>query len=364
MIKINSFSSFVKHHNPRGYVPMHTDATSDFSNLVNVLGCSPRLQKTIKGLDFTSMNQYGDRSCLVLKQKIAQWIHVSLEHVTIGNGSDEIIDRISRVFLNPHEKVLIQTPTFFRFFEACHQMKGKVLTVNTKESEKFAFTEEFCHRMIQAIKKHNPKIIWLCSPCNPTGIVMPTDVLKKIITTAHGLVVVDEVYQEFFDPENTQSAIHMIKDHPNTLVLKSFSKAFGLAGIRVGFAICDKSIIESLEKFRLNFPISTISQKIAESALCDIDFLKQCSNFFLTERSWLFQQIQKIPMLTIGADSKVNVFILKHNNKDLFEELTKLKIATADFRQAMGLEGRGFVRITINTRKDNIKLLEVLRKIV
>jgi histidinol-phosphate aminotransferase len=363
MPKINSFSQFVLQHSPKGYVPMHTSAIADFSNLVNVLGCSPRLQKTIKDLDFTSINEYGDRSGLLLKEKIARWLHVSPEQITIGNGSDEIIDRIPRIFLDPNEKALMQTPTFFRFFEACHKMKGKVMTINTKESEKFIFTQDFCNQMIQTIKKHNPKIIWLCSPCNPTGVVMPKEVLEIILSSTHGLVVIDEVYQELFDPENARSAIHMIKKHPNILVLKSFSKAFGLAGIRVGFAIADKTIIESLEEFRFNFPISILSQKIAELALDHTDFLSQCSRFFSNERNWLFEKIQSIPHLVIGADSQVNVFILKHTHKDLFQLLTKHRISTADFRNAIGLEAKGFVRITIKTREENSKLIDALQKI-
>ncbi len=363
MITTNSFTQFLLKNKPSGYVPKHDSSSVNFSNLENALGFSPKVKKAIKKVDFNDINQYGDRSSSALKKKISHWLRIPVEVVSLGNGSDELIDRIAEIFIEPNDTVITQTPTFFRVIEASLKMKAKVETVKAREREGFSLDGAYVSRMIQAIKIKKPKIVWICTPCNPTGETMSLEGIKKIAATAKGIVVVDEVYQELYDAENRQSAARLISKHNNILVLKSFSKAFGLAGIRVGFIIGNPAIIDIFEKTRLNFNISVFSQKIAEAAIDDLLFVKHCSHFFQKERAWLFAEIKKLPTMVFGADSKINVFILRHKTKDLFQELLRRGILTADFRNANGMEGKGYVRVTIKTRKENKMLLKALKEI-
>ena len=361
MVDINSNIKFFLNNQPKGYIPKHNQNILDFSGLVNVLGFSLKITKIIEKISLNILNQYGDRSGSSLKSKISRWLKIPVSFISLGNGSDELIELISRTFINPGEIIISQTPTFFRVIEASLRAGAKIKLV--KAENDFTLSNQFTEKMIDEIKKSQPKLIWLCTPCNPTGETVALDHISKIASIARELVIVDEVYQEILDPENKKSAINLLSEHENIIILKSFSKAFGLAGIRIGFVIGNPKIIDIFEKTRLNFNISTLSQKIAESALDDLGFLKKSHKFFKKEREWLFAEIRKLSSLVIGGNSKINVFILKHKTKNIFQELLNHKILTADFNQANGLENQGFVRITIKTRQENEILLRALKKI-
>lgn len=363
MVRISSQTKFFLKNQPKGNIPKHIKNVLDFCSLTNVLGFSPKVKRAIKSIDFALINQYGDRSATGLKKKISKWLSIPVECISLSNGSDEMIDLLPRIFMNPNDVVISQAPTFFRVIESSLKIGIKPVLVTAEEKNRFRLNDAFIKKIISSIKKHNPKLVWLCTPCNPTGVTISLDNIRRIALSTKGIILVDEAYQELCDPENKQSAIQLLPKHKNILVLKSFSKGFGLAGIRIGFIVGSRNIIDIVEKVRLNFNISVFSQKIAEAALDNLSFLKKCSNFFKEERALLFSEIKKLTKIVIGADSKINVFILKHKTKDIFEELLQHGILTADFRQANGLEKKGYVRITIKARKENGILLKALREI-
>ena len=237
-----------------------------------------------------------------------------------------------------------------------------MVTVSPTPEENFSLGENFCLRVEKMIKQLNPQVIWLCSPNNPTGETINPKLVARIAQKTKGLVVVDEAYQEIFDPENKFSAVKLIKEHKNILVTKSFSKAFGLAGIRVGMCIANSKIAKALESNQLNFPISTSSERAAISALDDSDFLNKVHDHFEKERKFLFSEIDKLSNLERGGNSKTNIFILKHKKKSIFNLFLKENIMVADFNKMNGLEDQGFARITIKNHFENIQLLNVLRK--
>jgi histidinol-phosphate aminotransferase len=276
--------------------------------------------------------------------------------VVAGNGSDQLINLIAEVFLRPKVTCLVQIPTFFRIIDVVRERKARLITVST-------IGDNFCLKTEKLIKQLNPQVVWFCSPNNPTGETIDPKFIARIAKKTKGLVIVDEAYQEIFDPENKFSAVKLIKKHENILVTKSFSKAFGLAGIRVGMCIANRKTAEVLEKNQLNFPISTASQQIAEKALDDILFLNKVHDHFEKERKFLFSEIDKLSNLERGGNSKTNIFILRHKKKNLFDLLLKENIQVADFNQMKGLEDQGFVRITIKNRSENKQLLNTLQKV-
>ena len=204
MTQQNSLTKFFLKNQPKGYIPKHTKNVLDFSFLVNVLGFSPKVKKAIDEIDFSLINQYGDRSSTDLKKKISRWLSVPIDNISLGNGSDELIDLIPRAFVNPGDPVISQTPTFFRVIEGSLKMKAKMVLVKAEEGRGFRLDRKFAEKMILAIKKFQPKLVWLCTPCNPSGEVIAWELIEKIATVTKGAVIVDEVYQEFFDPENKQ----------------------------------------------------------------------------------------------------------------------------------------------------------------
>lgn len=305
-----------------------------------------------------TFNTYPEKHSLTLKNRVAIWLDVNSNQVVIGNGSDQLINLIAETFLGSNDICLVQIPTFFRIIEVVHKNKANLKTVLAIQLE-----EDFCLRIEKLIRQLNPQVVWFCSPNNPTGETINPKFIARIARKTNGLVVVDEAYQEIFDPNNKFSAVKLIKKHKNILVTKSFSKAFGLAGIRVGMAIAHKNIAELLEKNQLNFPISTNSERFAIKALDNISFLNKVHNHFAKEREFLFSKIDKLPNLERGGNSKTNTFILRHKKDNLFELLLKENIVVADFNQTNGLENQGFVRITIKNRAQNKQLLAALQKV-
>jgi histidinol-phosphate aminotransferase len=307
-------------------------------------------------MNFSLVGNYPEKHAASLKKKIAGWLSVESDQVVVGNGSDQIVDLIAKVFLGQKVTCLVQVPTFFRIIDVVRQSHAKLITVSTIE-------DNFCLKTEKLIKRLNPQVVWLCSPNNPTGETIDSRFIARIAKKTKGLVIVDEAYQEIFDPQNKFSAVRLIKRHKNVLVTKSFSKAFDLAEIRVGMAIAHKNIAGALEKNQLNFPISMASQQTAEKALDDIKSLKNVHRYFEKERKFLFSNIDKLSNLERCGNSKTNIFILRHKRLNLFDLLLKENIETADFNKMNGLESQGFVRITIKNHPENIQLLNTLQKV-
>jgi len=361
-MKPNSFWKHVSDQKLGTYIAPVDNKLKNFAALENALGCSPGVERKMSKLEGVGLNKYPQNNN-EFKKRVANWLSVDPAMVTLGNGSDELINLIPQVFIEPGDKCVVQTPTFFRVIEAINKTKGLVEVVPAKAERNFSLDGAYFSQMERRVKKCRPGLIWLCSPNNPTGEVIDPKFIDFIAGKTKALVVVDEAYQEIYDPENKFSAVRLLGKHNNLLVTKTFSKAFGLAGIRVGLAIGNKKIIEPLEKWRLNFPISTLSLLAAEAALEDVSFLDRVHKHFMTEREFLFNEMAKIPGLERGGESKTNVFILRHVKTRLFDLLLKQGILVANFNAMNGLENQGFCRVTIKTRPENEKLLMALRKI-
>lgn len=334
-----------------------------FADGASAFGPSGKILGVLKKTNIQDLTLFPDLHCLELKKQISKKFRINPLMVTVGNGSDEIIENIPHVFLTPKDKILVILPTFFRFIESSQKKKAKIITVTTSDADDFAFTDKIINKIIVKIRKHQPKIIWLCTPNNPTGKIMSRKQIEKILKASHGLVVVDEIYQEFIDPENKKSTIKLLAKHKNLLVIKSLSKVFGLAGIRFGFGLAPPEIIWPLEKWRLRFNLNTITQKLALAALKDTHHLKRVAKQTARQREKLFAAIKKMPHLQLGAESQTNLFLLKHQRKNLLKELLKRKILVADFNNCPGIEGQGFVRIKVHNQKENRFLLKALKAI-
>lgn len=353
MIKTNSFF----HHAFSGRGKSYVETAETEKGLINFSGGEVHLAQN-RAADLAG---YPDPACRELKRVIAKRFGVSETMIAVGNGSDEIIENIPRVFLEPGDPCLFVVPTFFRFIESCRKMKAKIITVATEEKDGFLVTPTVLVKIKAEIRKHRPKIIWLDSPNSVSGTVIPITLIKEILSVANGLVVIDEVHHELIDPENKKSATALLSKHENLIILRSASKAFGLAGIRFGFGLTDPKIAAGLERWRLLFTVNTFAQKAVIAAFSDTTRLIKVTEDVGRLRKMVLSSIPQIPGFVIGADSQTHLFLLKHKNFDLFETLRHHGILAADLRQAPGLEGKGYVRLNIKTPKETMLLLNTLR---
>ncbi len=359
------FNSFVRHfltHKPASYIPTDSGVLirHNFAALENDFGMSPNVTKAWHSLDPAILNHYPERNATELRSIAARWLDVSPAMITIGNGSDEFITHIADIFIEPDQSVIVQTPTFFRIIEAALKAKAKVIQVPARKERAFALDRPLCVRLASEARRHRAGIIWLCTPNNPTGAVFTLNDIAWLLGNTNALVVVDEAYLELFDPTQRQSAVRLLPTHKNLIVTKTLSKAFGLAGLRVGMLIAHPQVIRIVDDWRLNFPVSSISLSLAASALQDTKHLIRIHREITRERNRLFAAIATLPQLEIGALSKTNVFLLRHKTRNIHALLLAQGIMTADFNRMNGLEGMHFVRITVKRRSENNALITAL----
>ncbi len=304
-----------------------------------------------------------DRQSLGLKQTLSAFLNVPLNTISIFAGADEIIEILPRLYLNPGESTLTVVPTFERMIATNYKVGGSPSLYSLKSENDFEMTDTDIVEMTIKANETDAKIIWLCTPNNPTGKVISLDHISQIAKeNSSRLIVVNEVYQEYYSDFPEKSASSLIRDFPNILVIRSFSKAFGLAGARIGYVIASEKMIVSLELLKTMFSVSTPAQELACNALESGSLEKMNTRIseVRTERNELEKFIRTLDQFQVIVGSETNFFLIRHKTKDLFEELYRKGIVTSDWRMASGIETMGFVRVSINTRDLNQKLKDAL----
>lgn len=351
-----------------GYVSKDSPSPNDKKYLrldlgENLLGCSPHTLKALHSLTPKDLNLYPDPSGNSIKTVIADLYGLKKENITLANSSNEIIDYLPRMVLHPTDRALVISPTFFRFVESTFAAGGGVKQVQLKEKNGH-FTNAVIDSIINKIRDENIQLVWLANPNNPTGTALTLNQIKYIVEHTHNLVVLDEAFYEYFDLTNSQSGIQLVNKYPHLIVLRTLSKAYGLAGLRFAYAISHPKTVDTIERYRQTLLMtSRVIQKIATVALQDQEWLAQTVNETSQLRHKLFSQIRQLKNLIFWGDSATNIYLIRHKTKDLYQELKHHGVLAADFRQALGLKGKGWVRLTIGNQAQNQKLYSILQKI-
>lgn len=329
----------------------------------NLLGCSNKALEEVKKTTSQDLNLYIDPSAQRLKKVLANLYDLNSKCFIIANSSNEIIDYLSRIIIDYGDKVLIVVPTFYRFIESSLLSGGKIIYLKMCERSNFQFDSEFTQKIIKKIRHLKIKLVWLCNPNNPTGTVIKLEYIKEIVNKTKAFIVLDEAFYEFYDLSNKNSGIKLVKQHQNLIVLRTLSKAYGLAGLRLGYGVAHQYTIETLENCQNTLLMTSgVIQKIAVAALRDQKWLKKAVEQTNKLRKDLFKKLHKLKNYWL-TNSQSNIFLLKHKNKDIYKELKKRNILVADFRRARGLEEKGYVRITIGDKEKNQILLTNLKKV-
>ena len=255
----------------------------DLSLSENPLGCSPKIAQVLKQITLQDVFDYPDPDCKQLKKAISSRFGVGSGNVFVANGSEAIIKLLPLALLKAGDEVIIPKLTFPMLGIASLLSKRKVVF-----SE---MTTDFDIDLEDIKKKTSKctKLIFLCNPNNPTGRVIPKKKIIDFVGSTDALVVIDEANIEF----GGTTVINETKDFDNLIVLRTFSKGFGLAGIRIGFCVAGEGIIKLLERSGQPFPVSSISEEIAIVALKDKQFLKTTKTFMKAERDFLAGELSK-----------------------------------------------------------------------
>ena len=234
--------------------------------------------------------RYPSSSQTKVKEAIAKYKNVNANQVTIGNGSDELIDLLIRCFCEPkHDNILVCEPTFGMFKVYAQLNNVEVLDAPLKKNS-FLFDEQ----LILKTTNLRTKLIFICTPNNPTGTSISIDQLKTIASNFNGIVVVDEAYIDF---SNKPSALALINEFPNIIILQTFSKAWALAALRVGVAYSNSEIIAILNKVRPPFNINSNSQAVLLQALAKAEKKNILVNEILKQKIILENELQQLLLL-------------------------------------------------------------------
>ncbi len=338
----------------------------------NIDGFSPSITKFLGELYnnkslFTKINEYPDITHRELRKNLASLYSIKRENIVISTGLDSILDLITRVFFDDNNMYLMPVPDFFLFENYSERMGATPIFLPLDEQNNFKWTNDILWEFNDLIIKFKPKIVWLSNPSNPTGQYIDGRILEEIIklTCSHNVfIVIDEAFAEFIGgPEN--SAVKYIKEYNNLMVLRTFSKGYGLAGIRLGYLMCSSNdIVKALLLHRHHFPISQVGINIAGIALKDQAFLEETRQNVNKRKEKLFAKLRTLKEF-IFIPSSTNIFILKHCILSDIELNLKLKKEgiLASLIKTPNLEKKDYLRLTIRSESDNDYLFSVLKKI-
>lgn len=300
---------------------------------------------------FGELNRYPDPYQLKIKQKLSELNQISTENIFLGNGSDEVIDLAFRIFCEPKkDKVLTFSPTY-GMYEVSANINDVEL-INVELNKDFQIDLE---NLKPYLNDENLKIIFICSPNNPTGNSIKN--IKYILENFNGIVFIDEAYIDF-SPE--ESFTNQIKNYPNLIVSQTFSKAWGMASVRVGIAYASKEIIKFYNKVKPPYNISQLNQDAILNTLNDekINQVSENIKIILEEKKSLIQNLKKLDLIKTIFPSDANfVLIAVDNANSVYQELVNQNVIIRNRNSVI----KNCLRITVGSPDENKKLIETLQ---
>jgi histidinol-phosphate aminotransferase len=300
---------------------------------------------------FGHLNRYPDPYQNLLKDKLSAFKNIPTENIFIGNGSDEVIDLLFRIFCNPSkDKIIICPPTYGMYEVSANINDIAIIKIPLKSD----FQLDINKIMSLNTDQEAIKMIFLCSPNNPSGNNL--NEIEAVLKSFKGIVVVDEAYIDFSD---ANSFIDKLSNYPNLVVMQTFSKAWGLAAARVGIAYASKEIIAYLNKVKPPYNVSSLNQKAAIDAIDNRETYNQQKASILTQREWLKAELSAIPCVKKIHPSDANFLLVEVcDANEIYQFLIHEKVVTRNRHSII----KNCIRITIGLEDENQKLIKTLKK--
>jgi histidinol-phosphate aminotransferase len=311
-------------------------------------------EEVLRRLERRRWSQYPDFVPESLHQRLAEHSGWTPNGIIAGNGSNELIQAVLMVTLAEGKRVLISEPTFALYRQISHILGAEVVSVPLNSQLEFDLLA-----LKSEIELSKPDVVIICSPNNPTGCVMTHSDLATILKATHGLVVVDEAYFEF----SGQTALPLLEQHENLIVLRTFSKAMALAGLRVGYLLAAPDLVREISKSVLPYNLNLFSQTAAEVSIeMHTAELEPLISLIRTERDRLFAELQCIPGLT-PIPSRANFMLLRSAIPpgQIYEELLQRGILIRNVSAYPLLQD--CFRISVGTPAENDFLISTLREL-
>ena len=319
----------------------------------NPLPVSQKVKKALKE-EMDSINLYPDGASRKFKKVLCEHLNLDNEMVAVGNGSDGLIKVIGETFLNNNSQVIISYPSFVEYKFIANLMGSDIIRVWTKDYQQNLAG-------IQNAVSSRTNMIFLTSPDNPTGSIIKRNELEKFFKKIPDdvLVILDQAYYEYVQDEDYVDGIEYIKKGYPLIVLRTFSKAYGLAGLRLGYAVADPEIIGSLMKARDPFNVNRLAQAAGRAVLNDKKFLEQTIENNEQGKKFLYNEFEKMGLDYVPTEANFILVNVKTNSGELFENMLKKGVI---IRPGKPLGYPGHIRVTIGLPEENKKFIKVLKE--
>jgi histidinol-phosphate aminotransferase len=309
--------------------------------------------------DGLARHHYPEPQPAELVAAMAKYYGVAADQVLVGRGSDEGIDLLTRAFCRAQQDSIVVCPPTFGMYAVAAAIQG-ARTVSIPLRENFRLDVSAILAALQSANSNPPKLIWLCSPNNPTGNSLERSDIQRVIETARGrsVVIVDEAYAEF---AKEPSWITSLAQHPHLVVLRTLSKAHGLAGLRIGAVIAHRAVIQLLRKIIPPYALPYDSARLGTIAMQEpaLAVTQERINLLVRERERVRAALSSSPLLTRICPSEANFLLVEaHDGKVVLDRLAAVGLIVRDFRGKSGL-GES-VRITIGTPEQNDRIIRSL----
>ena len=308
------------------------------------------LSKTLLSLN---VNNYPDTSYLKLRSVIADYCDCNVDEILVSNGADEALSIITNTLIDSRSQAIISTPTYSYFAKLVQISSGKIIGIRRKDD----FSDDF--DAINSAVERDTRMVILCSPNNPTGNVVDKSQLKELLSLDFITVIIDEAYFEY----SGDTATDLMNSYENLIVVRTLSKAFSLAGLRVGYALSSKKTISLLNMVRPPNSVGIIAQKLGEIALQDLGWMRKNVTRILDEKNRVVETINKMDDVEV-IPSRANFMLLRFrelSGSQAYAGLLDHGVVVRDVSDMDGLPN--CIRFNIGTRKQNDKLIDALTNI-
>jgi len=327
-----------------------TQATKLASN-ENALGPSPKALSVLRD-EANTLNRYPDGNGTALKHSLAQKYGITADRIMLGNGSDELIALLVKTVMAPGDDAIIATPSFSIYETAVTAGFGNAIIVPLTD----------CHYDLSAMAKAitpRTRLLFICNPNNPTGTIVNGEQLLSFLhqIPKHVLVVVDEAYGEYVTTPDYPDIIGLQSQGHPLVVLRTFSKIYGLAGLRIGYGIASPTVIETMNKIRLPFNTNTLAQRAALAALQDDDHINASRAMNLTGKALFYDTFTQLGLPFTHSEANFVYVNTKQNGKVAFEALLRFGVIVRHIDGPM-------LRITVGLPHENERFITAFRTVM
>ncbi|QGP92400.1 Histidinol-phosphate aminotransferase [Neomoorella glycerini] len=322
----------------------------------NPLGPSPDAVQALREAS-ERVYLYPDGNCYYLKNALAEKLGVSPENIIVGNGTDEILKMLAEAYVNPGDEIVVADPTFSEYEFAAQVMAGRAIKVPCR-----SFRHDL--KAMAASLTPRTRLVFVCNPNNPTGTIVGQVTLDSFLKEVPPsvLVVLDEAYADYVTAEHYPDSLAYIRrGRANVIVLRTFSKIYGLAGLRVGYGVAVPEIIRNLNRVREPFNVNLLAQAAAIAALKDEAHLKKSREVNTEGKQYLYEQFTALGLQYVPTEANFIFVDIQRDSRAVFQELLKrgVIVRTGDI---FGYDT--YLRVTIGTRRQNERFIQDLREVL